>query len=388
MSKKLNTIFFGSPDEAVVSMKELMRYTNLKAVITQPDSYQGRKKILTPTAVNQAITEYNLKLSSDSDKIPAFTPKSLKDGTLLASLQKISSIDFAVVCAYGKIIPPNVFNFPRLKTINIHFSILPRWRGASPVQSSLLAGDMKTGITIQLINEKMDEGDIILINEIPIDPDWQYTELMDSLIKLLPETIHQICTIFSNEDIHLTPQNHQEASYCYKIKTEDALINWEKPKLNIHNKIRAFNPKPGAFCIFRGKRIKILKSKVFTNSNLLPFMKSVRKIKTVRKALFNIQFSENQFQICIKNSQNSQRSDKEYVYLENGQILCLIDFCLLVFSPSASEEYKIELKNSKIFPFSPDNFLLIERLQPESKKEMSGLDFFNGSNLNWLDKFE
>lgn len=217
----------GSPDYAVKILDKLNKYFNIAAVYTQPDKPVGRKKVLTPTPVKKYALEKNLKV---------FTPGSLKNEDL-----STFNPDFIVVAAYGLLLPENI-----LKTapcINLHASLLPRYRGASPIQSAILNGDKYTGVTSMLMDKGLDTGDILT---------WDYTEvarkssidLFDELAEIAANQI--IYTIENFKKINPLKQNNALASYSPKIRKQDGLVDFEDA-LMIDRKFRAFQPWPGIF---------------------------------------------------------------------------------------------------------------------------------------------
>ena len=224
----MRIVFMGSPDYAVKILDSLNKEFDIVAVYTQPDKPVGRKKILTPTPVKKYALENNLEV---------FTPTTLKDEDL-----KKFNPDFIVVTAYGLILPQNV-----LKTapcINLHASLLPKYRGASPIQSAILNGDKYTGVTSMLMDEGLDTGDILV---------WDYTEvgnktsvdLFDELANIASNQI--IYTLKNFEKIKPLKQSNLLATYSPKIKKEDGYVDFEDA-LIMDRKYRAFQPWPGIFC--------------------------------------------------------------------------------------------------------------------------------------------
>jgi methionyl-tRNA formyltransferase len=247
----MRIVFFGSPESAIPSLQRILEEGHtVGLIITQPDRPSGRGKKLTASPVKKFALERN---------IPIFQPQRIRKDP--AALDKISEIDpdLNVVVAYGQIIPASIIYFPKYNSINLHFSLLPKYRGASPVQWAILNGERTTGLTIFELNEKMDEGDILTQREISILPKERAFELEERLAKegadLLVMTIHQMDT--------LTPfkQDHAKATYAPLIKKEDGLIDWSDEAISVGRKVRAFSPWPSAFTYFRGKRLKILEGR-------------------------------------------------------------------------------------------------------------------------------
>jgi methionyl-tRNA formyltransferase len=243
----MNIVFFGSPASALPTFKKLLEAGHrIELVIAQPDKPRGRGKKLTLPPVKALAQELN---------IPCFQPPKIRKDPL--AVQKIKNIspDLIVVVAYGQIIPDSIIYLPRHNSINLHFSLLPKYRGASPVQWALLNGEEKTGITIFQLNEKMDEGDILSQEEAKILPGEKAFELEARLAErgaaLLVRTVSQI------DKIEPTKQNHAQATCAPKLKKEDGRIDWTKDALFIDRQVRAFNPWPSTFAFLDKKRIKI-----------------------------------------------------------------------------------------------------------------------------------
>ncbi len=245
----MNIVFFGSPQIAIPSLKALLNAGHsIPLVITQPDRPSGRGRNLKPCPV---------KKFADKNKIPVLQPVRIKkDREGLDELKKINP-DINVVVAYGQIIPSEIIYLPKHDSINIHFSCLPKYRGASPVQWALLNGEKKTGITLFRLNEKMDQGDILAKKTVGILPDENSMELEERLAEIaapfLVETLSKINTIQPE------PQDHSKATYAPLISKQDGRIQWEKDAGSIYNQVRAFSSWPSSFTFLDKKRMKIIK---------------------------------------------------------------------------------------------------------------------------------
>jgi methionyl-tRNA formyltransferase len=247
----MRIVFFGSPASALPSLKKLLESNHsIEFIITQPDKPSGRGKKLSPPPVKKIALDLN---------IPVYQPKKIRKDEGVLEKIKNTQPDLNVVVAYGQIIPSSIIYLPKYNSINVHFSLLPKYRGASPVQWAILKGEEKTGITIFELNEKMDEGAILTQEEIEILPDERASELEARLAKkgaeLLIETIAKI------DEITLRKQDHSKATYAPLIKKEDGRIDWIKDALHIERQIRAFTPWPSVYAFFREKRVKIHKGK-------------------------------------------------------------------------------------------------------------------------------
>jgi len=243
----MRIIFFGSPAVAVPFLERLQEAGHIiEFVVTQPDRPSGRGKIPTSPPVKESALKRG---------IPVLQPAKIRqDENVAAEINKISP-DINIVVAYGQIIPASIIYLPRFKSINVHFSLLPKYRGAAPVQWAILNGEKKTGVTIFELNEKMDEGDILTAEETDILERENALQLETRLAQtgsfLLLETLAGI------QDIRPVPQDHAQASFAPRLKKEQGRIDWTKDALSLDRMVRAFTPWPAAFTFFKGQRIII-----------------------------------------------------------------------------------------------------------------------------------
>lgn len=242
--------FFGTPDIGAFCLRELARQFEVLFAVTGEDKPAGRHRHLQASPVKQAALELG---------VPVLQPAKLRDEGFIAELRKYPA-DAYVIVAYGKIIPREIFDHPPLKTINLHPSLLPKYRGAAPVEWALMRGETVTGITVQLINERLDAGDILAQKTIAVGSGMTAGELYDIVLPegaaLLGETLRRMAA----GDIIPQKQNEENALYCGKIDRELARVDWTKPAEEIHNLVRGLNPKPGAWTEFRGKHVHIWKT--------------------------------------------------------------------------------------------------------------------------------
>jgi methionyl-tRNA formyltransferase len=276
MSKKLNFIFWGTPDVASETLEILKKAGFLpSSVVTSPDKPQGRKMLVTPSPVKVWAKKNNIPYIQPEDlkKIDwgtVFTTSSQADEPRKAIRQQAnmresknsSPVDFSIIVAYGKILPENILNMPKFGSINIHYSLLPKYRGASPVESAILNGDMETGVTIQKIKFKMDSGPIIAQEKVHIFPDEKAPDLRKRLIKIGGELLVKILPEFAGGKIKEISQNENEATFCKKIKKENGLIDLNDDAEKNYNKFRAYASWPRTFFFKNGKRI------IVTNATL------------------------------------------------------------------------------------------------------------------------
>jgi len=247
-------IFFGSSKFAEIILSKLLEF-DMKPilVVTTPAKEKGRKKILSPTPV------YSL---AEQNNISILTPKNLKDEKFLLIFKNYNP-DLVILTAYGKIIPSELLSIPKKGVLNLHPSLLPKWRGATPIQSAILTGDKETGVSLFLMDEQVDHGSIIQRTKYEIqNPSITYPELSQKLAEIGADLIIKIVPKWIKGEIDSISQDHSLASYCHKILPEDEKIDWNKSNVEIDRKIRAFNPNPGTFTKAtkeNGTIIKIIK---------------------------------------------------------------------------------------------------------------------------------
>lgn len=254
--KKYRTIFFGTPDFAVPILKELTTflYLDLLLVITQPDKPIGRNLKLTPPPV---------KVFAENKGIPIFQPEKIKTAEFAKKLKQLAP-DVIILVAYGKIIPVNLLEIPKFGWLNIHASLLPKFRGASPIQAAILEGKQKTGITLMKIDEGLDTGPIIAQKSLKIDQNDNFEALHDKLAKLGADLVKEALLDYLKGKIIPQPQAEETATLTKIIKKEDGKIDWSNKANYIEKQIRAYTPWPGAYCFWNNKRLKIIEASVST----------------------------------------------------------------------------------------------------------------------------
>ncbi|MDR3238192.1 MAG: methionyl-tRNA formyltransferase [Spirochaetia bacterium] len=239
--------FWGTPRIASYCLEALRANHEIRFVVTPPDKYAGRNNRLTPPSAKQTALKWN---------IPVLQPEKLKDSSFIDKIAAFNA-DIFVVVAYGKLIPPEIFNHPPLKTINLHPSLLPKYRGAAPIPWVIINGEKETGITVQLINEKMDAGDIVLQKKIPLDDMISAEDLYNMVLPKGAALIDEAIKLLASGTHTPIKQSDDDATFCGKITRDTARINWNSPARSIHNLVRGLNPKPAAWTTFRGSDIKI-----------------------------------------------------------------------------------------------------------------------------------
>lgn len=244
-----SVVFMGSPDFAVSALEALVQSPDyaVKLVISQTDKPQGRKQILTAPPVKQTALRYGLEV---------YQPASLRTDE---AYEKIAALqpDFIVVSAYGKILPQRILDIPKYGCVNLHGSLLPKYRGAAPIQWSVLNGDKKTGVTSMLMNAGLDTGDILLTSETLIGENETAGELFDRLAALCPALLLLTLKGLAEHTIVPQKQNDADASYVTVLTKEMAEIDWNASAAEIHNKVRGLNPWPVAKTLYKGKLLKV-----------------------------------------------------------------------------------------------------------------------------------
>ena len=251
MTTPLKIIFAGTPDFAAKHLSALLDSEHdIIAAYTQPDRPAGRGKKLTASPVKQLALQHN---------IPVFQPNSLKSDEAQKVITDLDA-DIMVVVAYGLLLPAAVLNAPKLGCINVHGSILPKWRGAAPIQRAIWAGDTNTGVTIMQMDEGLDTGDMLHIATLPIEVSDTSATLYEKLAQLGPVALVDVLNRFDS----FTPQKQDdaEASYAKKLSKEEARINWHEDALQIERNIRAFNPWPVSWMNVDEHNVKVWSASV------------------------------------------------------------------------------------------------------------------------------
>jgi len=259
----MKLVFFGTPDFAVPTLDALHNSSHeILGVVTSPDKKSGRGLKVTSAAIKKSAEKYSL---------PIYQPESTGSEQLHSILKQINP-DIYVVVAY-KILPESILNIPPRGAVNLHASLLPKYRGAAPVNHAILNGETETGLTTFLIQKKVDTGDLLLQQSLPIDNSVTTGEALSKLSFLGADLIIKTLDALTQNIIKPIKQDGNKATFAPKISVQDCKINWSNPALMIHNQIRAFSPKPGAFTFYKNKRVKLFGSKVLQhlhNARLLP----------------------------------------------------------------------------------------------------------------------
>jgi methionyl-tRNA formyltransferase len=244
----MRVVFFGSPEAALPALRELLAAGHAIAlVVTQPDKPAGRGKKIAASPVKEFAVSLGL---------PVFQPEKIRTDPVAPERLRTARADIFVIVAYGQILPREIIDIPPRKSVNLHFSLLPRYRGAAPVQGALLDGETRTGVTVFRLNEKMDEGDVLTRSETLILPRETAGELEARLADigaaLLVDTLARI------DEIPPRPQDAAAASVAPKIRKEDGRLDWSREAGEVDRRVRAFSPRPSAFTSFKGQRLIVL----------------------------------------------------------------------------------------------------------------------------------
>ncbi|MCU0821390.1 MAG: methionyl-tRNA formyltransferase [Spirochaetes bacterium] len=305
--------YFGTPEIAAYCLEKLMSSHAVSFAVTGEDKPAGRNMRLQSSPVKKLAIE---------NGIPVLQPKSIKDDAFFDEIKKFGA-DIFVIVAYGKIIPDRVLYLPENKTINLHPSLLPKYRGAAPIQWALVGGEKETGVTIQFVNNKLDSGDILLQRRIPVDIEMTAEDLYRVVLPAGSDLLLESLELISSGQAAPVKQDESAATYCGKIDRDTAAVDWGKTSLDIHNLVRGFNPRPCAWTVFRGKNIKVLRT--------------------------------------------SLSGDRPGVPPAPGRI--------------------IKHQKGRLFAGTGDGCIEILTIQPETKKPMDGLSFLNGYRIEEGESF-
>jgi methionyl-tRNA formyltransferase len=247
----MRLIFMGTPDFAVPTLLELAAAGHeIVAVYTRAPKPAGRGMDLQPTPIERVARRFGL---------PVFTPATLKTAEAEAAF-RAHQADAAVVVAYGLILPKPILETPRLGCFNVHASLLPRWRGAAPINRAIMAGDAESGVTIMRMDEGLDTGAMAMADRVAIGADMTAGDLHDALARLGADLLLRALAAAERGSLSLTPQPQAGVTYATKISKDETRIDWSKPASQVHNHIRGLSPFPGAWCEIGGVRVKALRS--------------------------------------------------------------------------------------------------------------------------------
>lgn len=256
----MRAIFFGTPEIAVPALHALSEVAEIVAVVSQPDRPAGRGLQLAVPAVKQAALALGL---------PVHQPKAVKTGAL-ATWVREHTVDVALVMAYGRILPLDVLNAPRVGSLNLHASLLPKYRGAAPIQWCIIAGERETGISLMHMDEGMDTGAVYHRSTLAIAPDEDAGSLAERLSQLAAEVTRHQLPLAVRGELAAVPQAEELASYAPPIDTERRTVDWTQSAASIACLVRGLSPRPSAITTARGKHLKLLEVQATDATNLAP----------------------------------------------------------------------------------------------------------------------
>ena len=265
----MRIVFIGTGEIGVPTLRMLheWREHQLVGIVTQPDKPVGRGQKLAAPPIKAASQQWRVPYASEHklEQLPVLQPPRIKAQEAIAALRVLNP-DVIIVMAYGQILPSEALEIPKVACLNLHASLLPRWRGAAPIQAAIAAGDRETGITVMYMDEGMDTGDILLRKKTGIAPAETGKSLHDKLARLAPDALKEAISLLANRDAPRTPQESKSAIYAPKLGREDGRIDWDDPAAVIERKIRAFDPWPGAFTNLGNRKLKIYRATIVNRS--------------------------------------------------------------------------------------------------------------------------
>jgi methionyl-tRNA formyltransferase len=257
MNSKIKIVFMGTPEFSVPALEKIHELYGIECVVTVPDKPQGRGLILTPSPVKQKAMELGIKV---------LQPESLKDIDFLEQIKQIAS-DIIVVIAF-RILPKEIFTTAKIASFNIHGSLLPKYRGAAPINWAVINGEKSSGLTSFILQEKVDTGNILIKREVKLYDGITAGELYDMLMPVAADLSIETIKLLISGNYKALPQDDTIATPAPKIFKQDCIINWNNAAIDIRNLIHGLSPYPGAFTIMNGKKFKILKTAISTKQNL------------------------------------------------------------------------------------------------------------------------
>lgn len=243
----MNIVYMGTPDFAVPALEKLIKKYNVTAVVTQPDKPKGRGKKIIFSPVKELALKNNIEV---------FQPEKVKDENFIKEMEKLNP-DIIVVAAYGQILNEKILNLPKYGCINIHGSLLPKYRGAAPIQWSIINGEEKTGVTIMYMEKGLDTGDMILKREIPINKEDTYGSVHDKMSLVGAEAVIEAIEMIEKGNVNAQKQDDTLSSYAVMISKDIGHIDWNKNSNEIINLIRGLNPAPIAYTFYEDEVLKI-----------------------------------------------------------------------------------------------------------------------------------
>jgi methionyl-tRNA formyltransferase len=255
----MRAAFLGTPEFAVPCLEALLGMAEVPLVVTQPDKPQGRGLTLAPPPV---------KVYAEARGLRVIQPPKARDGALREALQALE-LDFALVVAYGKILPVDVLGTPRLGCVNVHGSLLPRWRGAAPIQWAIVSGDKQTGVCLMRMDAGMDTGPVLARRVVDIGEDETGGELFERLARLSGELVQGELPRFARGELAAQAQSSTGSTHARMIEKSDGALDFAQPAQAVHDRVRGFHPWPGAFTAIAGRRLKVHRTRMVARVGLL-----------------------------------------------------------------------------------------------------------------------
>ncbi len=255
----MKIVFFGTSDVGLPILESLRANHEVVHIVTSPDSPVGRKQEMTATPISHYAEEHG---------IPTSKPNSVRNNPEFLDFLRQESADIFVVVSYGKIMPQELLDIAPLKTVNLHFSLLPKYRGAAPIQYALLNGDTETGTTFFILDALVDHGPILGQQSFPIEPDDTFATLAPKLADFSSQLITEVLAQYEAGNITPEEQNHSQATLAPTISKDQGKVDWTKSAQEIYNQWRAFTPWPGIWTTYEGQTFKILKCAPITDAHL------------------------------------------------------------------------------------------------------------------------
>jgi len=253
----MRIVFIGTGEVGVPTLQGLLKSEHdVVGVVTQPDKPVGRSQQIEPPPIKRIPITTNIAI---------LQPPRIKDPHAIEEIRAITP-DVIVVMAYGQILARAVLEIPKIACLNLHASLLPRWRGAAPIQAAIAAGDQETGITVMYMDEGLDTGDILLERKLDILPTDTGASLHERLAQVAPEALFESLRLLTAKSAPRIPQDNAQATYAPKLKRDDGRIDWSEPAEVIERKIRAFNPWPGAFIKLGDRNLKVFSASLVNRS--------------------------------------------------------------------------------------------------------------------------
>ena len=252
----MKIMFMGTPDFAVPCLARLAEISDVAGVVTQPDKPRGRGQKLSPSPV---------KAFAEAHGITVYQPPRVRDAGFMAELEKIAP-ELIVVVAFGQILPQRILDIPPLGCVNVHASLLPRYRGAAPMQRCLMAGETKTGVTTMVMDAGLDTGDMLLWEELSVGEDMTMEELHDTLSRMGAALLEKTIAALIDGTATRTKQDDAASCYAAMLDKETGKMEWSKSALELHNLVRAMDSWPGAYATLDGKTYKIWRTRVLAEA--------------------------------------------------------------------------------------------------------------------------